>query len=75
MPAVEVTGNQPSFTAKPSWASEPITNTGMEMTMRVVTSTRLSRKPPLRTPARTPAAMPMINSNRIAMMVSLIVVG
>ena len=70
-----VTGNQPSFTPKMSWARLPITNIGMEITIRVLTVTRLSTNFPRRIPARIPAEIPITISMMIAIKASLIVVG
>ena len=70
-----MTGNRPSLTPRKYCDTEPITNVGIEITTIVETSTRLSRKPPFRMPVSTPAKMPMIDSNRIAMMASLAVTG
>ena len=52
-----------------------MTKTGMEMTTRVLISTRLSRKPPRLMAVSTPARMPMTVSIRTAIPASLRVVG
>ena len=52
-----------------------MTKTGMAMTNRVLTRTRLSMNLPLRIPASTPAMTPMIVSKTIAMPASFAVVG
>ena len=52
-----------------------MTNTGIEMTTRVDTRTRLSRNPPFLIPVSTPARMPMIVSKAIAMRASFAVTG
>ena len=52
-----------------------MTKTGIEMTTRVDTRTRLSRNPPFLMPVRTPAMMPRIDSKRIAMRASFAVIG
>ena len=74
-PGSTVTGNQPSFTPKISWARLPITKIGMEIRTSVLTVTRLSTNLPRRMPASTPAEMPITISMMIAIRASLIVVG
>ena len=52
-----------------------MTKIGIEITSRVLISTKLSTNRPFRMPARTPAEMPMMISQSTAMIASLIVVG
>ena len=52
-----------------------MTKIGIEMKNRVLARTRLSMKPPLRSPASMPAPIPITTSMRMAMAASLAVVG